>query len=79
MTKANAVIRKIRCELVRKLLWNQAIGRLILGVCVCVKVQFYINRNNGTAICSRLAGGGRGPSVDLDLVAVPFFVFGAKV
>jgi hypothetical protein len=30
--------------------------------------------NNGTAICSKLAGGGRGPSVDFDLVAVPFFL-----
>ena len=36
-------------------------------VCVCSKVQFGFIRYNGIAICSRLAGGGRGPSVDLGL------------
>ncbi len=45
----------------------------MLGVCVCLLFNL-INRYNGIAICSRLAGGGRGPSVDLVLVAVPFFM-----
>ena len=48
----------------------------MLGVCV-FKVQFESTDNNGTAVISRLAGGGRGPSVDLDLVAVPFSFFEA--
>ena len=43
---------------------------------MCVEVQLKSTDNNGTVICSRLAGGGRGPSVDLGLVAVPFFVDG---
>ncbi len=42
-------------------------------VCVCVQLFNEFIRYNGIAICSRLAGGGRGPSVDLVLVAVPFF------
>jgi len=47
----------------------------MLGVCVCSKFNFESTDNNGTAVISRLAGGGRGPSVDLDLVAVPFSFF----
>ena len=43
---------------------------------MCSKFNFESTDNNGTAVISRLAGGGRGPSVDLDLVAVLFFVRG---
>ena len=49
------------------------VGRVCVCVCV-ISSSMEFNRYNGTAVCSRLAGGGRGPSVDLVLVAVPFFM-----
>ena len=53
--------------------WKIEVGRVC--VCVCVfKSSICFNQYNGIAICSRLAGGGRGPSVDLVLVAVPFLL-----